>query len=165
LRRSRDCGAGRAQRALYRAGRHAAWRMIARTGPPAKAPADEVRQFTVAPDDDGIRLDRWFKRHLPQVAFGTVSRWARTGQIRVDGKRAKPDDRLQAGQQLRVPPGGNEAAKKPRVRAELTPEEIASAEAMLLHRDNAALVLNKPPGLATQGGTGTKNHVDRLLDA
>src|SRR5690606_10126971 len=72
---------------------------------------------------------------------------------------------LQAGQQLSVPPGGNEAAKKPRVRAELTPEEIASAEAMLLHRDNAALVLNKPPGLATQGGTGTKNHVDRLLDA
>lgn len=139
--------------------------MSAGTRPPAKTPQDKVRQFTVAPDDDGIRLDRWFKRHLPQIGFGTVSRWARTGQVRVDGKRAKPDDRLQAGQQLRVPPGGNEAARKPRVRAELTPEEIASAEAMLLHGDEAALVLNKPPGLATQGGTGTKNHVARLLDA
>ena len=67
---------------------------------------NDVRQFTVAPDDDGVRLDRWFKRHLPQVGFATVSRWARTGQIRVDGKRARPEDRLTAGQALRVPPGG-----------------------------------------------------------
>jgi 23S rRNA pseudouridine955/2504/2580 synthase len=59
-------------------------------------------------DDDGVRLDRWFKRHLPQVGFGTVSRWARTGQIRVDGKRVKPEDRLAAGQVLRVPPGGDD---------------------------------------------------------
>ena len=56
--------------------------------------ADNVRQFTVQKDDDGVRLDRWFKRHLPQVGFATVSRWARTGQIRVDGKRADPADRL-----------------------------------------------------------------------
>ena len=71
-----------------------------------QTPSTEVRQFTVQPDDDDIRLDRWFKRHLPQVGFATVSRWARTGQIRVDGKRAKPEDRLAAGQVLRVPPGG-----------------------------------------------------------
>ena len=49
--------------------------------------SDEVRSFTVEADDDGIRVDRWFKRHLPQVGFGTVSKWARTGQVRVDGKR------------------------------------------------------------------------------
>ena len=66
----------------------------------------DVRQFTIAADDDGARLDRWFKRHLPQIGFATVSRWARTGQIRLDGKRAKPEDRLSAGQVLRVPPGG-----------------------------------------------------------
>ena len=54
------------------------------------AESQEVRQFTVAADDAGVRLDRWFKRHLPQVGFATVSRWARTGQIRVDGKRARP---------------------------------------------------------------------------
>ena len=66
----------------------------------------DVRQFTIAADDDGARLDRWFKRHLPQIGFATVSRWARTGQIRLDGKRAKPEDRVSAGQVLRVPPGG-----------------------------------------------------------
>ena len=126
---------------------------------------DTVRQFTIAPDDDGVRLDRWFKRNLPQVGFGTVSRWARTGQIRVDGKRAKVDDRLEAGQVLRVPPGGEETARKPKARRELTEEEIAEAEAMVITQDRSAIVLNKPPGLATQGGTKTQNHVDGLLDA
>lgn len=126
----------------------------------------DVRQFTVAPDDDGVRLDRWFKRNLPQVGFATVSRWARTGQIRLDGKRAKPEDRLAAGQVLRVPPGGEppqRRAEKPR--RELTPEQIAEAEAMVIERTDAAIVLNKPPGLATQGGTRTHSHVDGLLDA
>ena len=123
-----------------------------------------VRQFTVAPDDDDIRLDRWFKRHLPEIGFATVSRWARTGQIRVDGKRAKPEDRLAAGQVLRVPPGGDLPKAKPK-RREPSAEQLAAAEAMLIERTDSALVLNKPPGLATQGGTGTHLHVDGLLDA
>ncbi|BBC74197.1 RNA pseudouridine synthase [Altererythrobacter sp. B11] len=123
-----------------------------------------VRQFTVAPDDDGIRLDRWFKRHLPQVGFGMVSRWARTGQVRVDGKRVKPEDRLAAGQVLRVPPGGESDRPKPQ-RRQLSQDEIDRAEAMLIARTDAALVLNKPPGLSTQGGTKTTQHVDGLLDA
>ncbi|MGZ3269466.1 MAG: RluA family pseudouridine synthase [Croceibacterium sp.] len=126
--------------------------------------SSEVRQFTVAPDDDGIRLDRWFKRHLPQVSFGMVSKWARTGQVRVDGKRAKPEDRLATGQVLRVPPGGDEAPKKREARP-LTDAQRAEAEAMLILKTDAALVLNKPPGLATQGGTKTFDHVDGLLDA
>jgi 23S rRNA pseudouridine955/2504/2580 synthase len=128
---------------------------------------ESVRQFTVGEDDDGVRLDRWFKRNLPQVGFATVSRWARTGQIRVDGKRAKPEDRLSAGQVLRVPPGGEDAPRKasaPRVRA-LTPEQIAEAKDMVIHETRAAIVLNKPPGLATQGGSKTTKHVDGLLDA
>ncbi|APE27097.1 RluA family pseudouridine synthase [Aurantiacibacter gangjinensis] len=129
------------------------------------AGADEVRQFTVEADDDGVRLDRWFKRHLPKIGFGTVSRWARTGQIRVDGKRAKVDDRLSEGQQLRVPPGGEDGGRTQRKRRELTAEDEAQAEAMLIHRDKSALVINKPPGLATQGGTKTTRHVDGLLDA
>ncbi|MEJ5975269.1 RluA family pseudouridine synthase [Novosphingobium sp. PS1R-30] len=128
--------------------------------------SDQVRQFTVQGDDDGVRLDRWFKRHLPQVGFATVSRWARTGQIRVDGKRAGVDDRLVAGQKLRVPPGGDAPEKTgAKVRRELTEEQIEKAEAMVLTQDRAAIVLNKPPGLATQGGSGTKEHVDGLLDA
>ena len=126
--------------------------------------SQEVRQFTVQPDDDGIRLDRWFKRHLPQVGFAMVSRWARTGQVRVDGKRAKPEDRLAAGQVVRVPPGGETSRPQPKKR-ELTPAQVEQAEAMVILKTEAALVLNKPPGLATQGGTGTHTHVDGLLDA
>lgn len=128
---------------------------------------DTVRQFTVGRDDEGVRLDRWFKRHLPKVGFAMVSRWARTGQLRVDGKRADVDTRLSAGQVLRVPPGGE---AKPGIgsaapRRELTEEEIALADSMVLTQDRAAIVLNKPPGLATQGGSGMKEHVDGLLDA
>lgn len=134
-----------------------------------KIPDDNVRQFTVGRDDAGARLDRWFKRHLPQVGFATVSRWARTGQIRVDGKRADVDTRLEAGQTLRVPPGNatpvGAGIKGQRVRKPLTEEQIALAESMVLEKDRAAIVLNKPPGLATQGGSGTHEHVDGLLDA
>lgn len=137
------------------------------TPPSASAPADTVRQFTIAEDDDGVRLDRWFKRNLPQVGFATISRWARTGQIRVDGKRAKPEDRLAAGQVLRVPPGGEDAQRKPAAqpRRTLSPEQIAEARAMVIRETPAAIVLNKPPGLATQGGSKTTKHVDGLLDA
>jgi 23S rRNA pseudouridine955/2504/2580 synthase len=124
-----------------------------------------VRQFTVRPDDDGIRLDRWFKRHLPQIGFATVSRWARTGQIRLDGRRADTADRLAVGQVLRVPPGGATPEKGARARKPLTEEQIDRADAMVLTQDRAAIVLNKPPGLATQGGSGTHEHVDGLLDA
>lgn len=126
--------------------------------------ADRVRQFTVQPDDEGVRLDRWFKRHLPEVGFAMVSRWARTGQIRVDGKRADPADRVTAGQSVRVPPGGIEI-KTGAVKRELTDAQMELADAMVIHRDRAAIVLNKPPGLATQGGSGTFEHVDGLLDA
>ncbi|NVE94776.1 RluA family pseudouridine synthase [Altererythrobacter lutimaris] len=126
----------------------------------------EVRQFTVGEDDDGIRLDRWFKRHLPQIGFGMVSKWARTGQVRVDGKRAKPDDRLETGQVLRVPPGGETpGGRKPKPRRELTADEIAEAHAMVIKETPSAIIFNKPPGLATQGGSKTTRHVDGLLDA
>jgi 23S rRNA pseudouridine955/2504/2580 synthase len=128
----------------------------------------EVRQFTVAADDEGIRIDRWFKRHLPTVSFNTVSRWARTGQLRVDGKRATPGDRLTPGQVLRVPP---EEAAAPatmsvvKPRRELSPDQVEFARSLVIHIDDDAIVIAKPPGLATQGGTGTTEHVDGLLDA
>ncbi len=134
----------------------------------SKQDENGIRQFTVEADDDGIRLDRWFKRHLPDASFNIVSRWARTGQLRVDGKRATPGDRLEAGQQLRVPPADVAAAasgRPVRKRRELTDDEMEFALSMVIHRDDAAIVLNKPAGLATQGGTKTENHVDGLLDA
>ena len=125
-----------------------------------------IRQFTVEADDDGIRLDRWFKRHLPDASFNIVSRWARTGQLRVDGKRATPGDRLVVGQAIRVPPADTNVAARPlRKRRDLTDDEVEFALGMVIHKDDAALVINKPAGLATQGGTKTENHVDGLLDA
>jgi 23S rRNA pseudouridine955/2504/2580 synthase len=130
--------------------------------------SDAVRQFTVAADDDGIRLDRWFKRHLPDASFNIVSRWARTGQLRVDGARATPGDRLSEGQVIRVPPAEPPrpaAATPTRERPPLSEEATAFAREMVIHQDAQALVLNKPPGLATQGGTKTTEHVDGLLDA
>jgi 23S rRNA pseudouridine955/2504/2580 synthase len=130
--------------------------------------SNEVRSFTVGPDDDDIRLDRWFKRHLPDISFAQVSRWARTGQLRVDGKRAAPGDRIAAGQAIRVPPAeppAPAAAKPKRERPPLSEDQIAFAQELLIHRDLQAIVINKPPGLATQGGTKTHEHVDGLLDA
>ena len=133
------------------------------------AASTDVRQFIVAADDDGIRLDRWFKRHLPDASFNLVSRWARTGQLRIDGKRATPGDRIEAGQQIRVPPAEapapvTSARPKPE-RPALSPDEIEFAQSLVIHRDKSALVVNKPPGLATQGGTKTDKHLDGLLDA
>jgi 23S rRNA pseudouridine955/2504/2580 synthase len=127
----------------------------------------EPRTFTVADDDDGIRLDRWFKRHMADVSFNLVSRWARTGQLRLDGKKATPGDRIEAGQQIRVPPADAtpaRTARPVRKRETLTEDEQQFVRDMVIHSDPHAFVLNKPPGLATQGGTKTTQHLDRLLD-
>jgi 23S rRNA pseudouridine955/2504/2580 synthase len=127
----------------------------------------DARTFTVDDDDDGIRLDRWFKRHMPDVSFNLVSRWARTGQVRLNGKKATPGDRIEAGQEIRVPPleaQPERSAKPQRKREELTEDEAQYVREMVIHQDSDAFVLNKPPGLATQGGTKTNRHLDRLLD-
>ena len=126
----------------------------------------EARTFTVSEDDDGIRLDRWFKRHMPEVSFNIVSRWARTGQLRLAGKRAVPGDRVEAGQEIRLPPLDPVPARPARAqpkRQPLTEDEEQFVRDMVIHEDRHAFVLNKPPGLATQGGTKTNQHLDRLL--
>lgn len=125
------------------------------------------RTFTVAEDDDGIRLDRWFKRHLPETSFNMVSRWARTGALRVDGKKTAPGDRVMTGQVLSVPPAEAapaEGARAVRTVVPLTEDEERYVQEMVIERTRDALVLNKPPGLATQGGTKTHQHLDRLLN-
>jgi 23S rRNA pseudouridine955/2504/2580 synthase len=126
-----------------------------------------IRTVTVKEDDDGIRLDRWFKRHLPDVSFNIVSRWARTGQLKLDDKRATPGDRLAAGQSIRFPDPSTIDFKPQRAqpyREPLTGEEADLVREMVIHKDRHAFVLNKPPGLASQGGTKTHQHLDRLLD-
>ncbi len=126
----------------------------------------DVRQFRVAADDDGIRLDRWFKRHQAQVSFNMISRWARTGQIRLDGKRVAPGDHVSAGQTIRMPPADPNRAPGPKKEAEpLSEDQVDYMRDMVIHRDEAAIVINKPAGLATQGGSKTTTHVDGMLDA
>lgn len=127
----------------------------------------EARTFTVSEDDDGIRLDRWFKRHVPDVSFNMVSRWSRTGQLRLNGRKAVPGDRIEAGQEIRFPPPPTAHAKstRPQARREpLSEDETRFIRDMVIYEDPSAFVLNKPPGLATQGGTKTTQHLDRLLD-
>jgi 23S rRNA pseudouridine955/2504/2580 synthase len=136
----------------------------------SEAASDNVRQFKVTLDDDGIRLDRWFRRHMPDASFNLVSRWARTGQLRVDGKRATPGDRIEAGQVIRVPPADAPSPDAVRVkrkpeREALPQDEIDFTQSLVIHMDSQAIVVNKPPGLATQGGTKTERHLDGLLDA
>jgi 23S rRNA pseudouridine955/2504/2580 synthase len=104
---------------------------------------------------------------LPDVSFNTVSRWSRTGQLRLAGKRALPGDRVEAGQEIRVPPPESappRTTRPERKREVLTADEQQYVRDMVIYEDPGAFVLNKPPGLATQGGTKTHQHLDRLLD-
>lgn len=123
---------------------------------------------TIAEDDDGIRLDRWFQRHAKEISFNIVSRWSKTGAVRLDGAKAGPGDRIKAGQVLEWPaelpvPAASRPAEKQR--APLSHEEIDYMRSLVIHRDAHAIVINKPPGLATQGGTKQLTSVDALLDA
>ncbi|WP_428678656.1 RluA family pseudouridine synthase [Sphingopyxis sp.] len=128
--------------------------------------ANNMDGATIAEDDDGIRLDRWFKRHRPGTPHALLARWARSGQLTLDGKKADVSDRIETGQKLVMPTPPVETAARPaRKGRPLTDADVKLAESMLIHRDASALVLNKLPGLATQGGTKTEQHVDGLLDA
>ena len=123
----------------------------------------EVRNIAVDPGEDGVRLDRWFRRRWPHVSQIQIQKMARSGQIRVDGGRAKPDQRLTAGAMIRVPPLPD--APKPGDKPGLDPRDIAYAKSLVIYEDEEVLVINKPSGLAVQGGTKTTKHVDRLLSA
>jgi 23S rRNA pseudouridine955/2504/2580 synthase len=121
----------------------------------------------VAQDEAGIRLDRWFKRHYPTLGHGAVEKLLRTGQVRVDGKRAKAGDRLAAGQAIRIPPQLQTEAAAP---AHPQPKTFNEAdknlvEGLVIYEDPVLFVLDKPSGLATQGGSGIGKHLDGLLEA
>ena len=127
--------------------------------------ADATDTVTVAGEDGSVRLDRWFKRHYPALGHGRLERLLRTGRIRVDGKRARSGDRLVPGQAILIPPLEEMSAPNPQVSRPASPGDAALLQDAVLHRDDAVMVLNKPPGLPVQGGSGTERHLDGLLDA
>lgn len=127
-----------------------------------------VKNITVSTEDDDIRLDRWFKRHYPELSYGRLEKLLRKGQVRLDGKRAKSKDRIVAGQVVRVPPFGDDGGIRPIEKKEealLSEHEIEEVRSWVLYRDEDVIVINKPAGLPTQGGTGVKRHLDGLLHA
>jgi 23S rRNA pseudouridine955/2504/2580 synthase len=123
-----------------------------------------VRHIKVKDDDNGQRLDRWLKKYVPELPFGLAQKLMRTGQIRVDGKRAKPDSRLAGGQDIRIPPIEGEGRKSDRNARELSAKDAAFIRSLVIYEDDEVVAINKPQGLATQGGTGIKKHVDGMLD-
>jgi 23S rRNA pseudouridine955/2504/2580 synthase len=122
----------------------------------------EVKLLTVGAAEDGIRLDRWLRRRWPHLGQVQIHKLARGGQLRIDGARAKADTRLAAGAQVRVPPLPQAS---PAPRAGLREDDIRFARSLVLYEDDDVLILNKPAGLAVQGGTKTHRHIDRLLSA
>ncbi len=124
-----------------------------------------VKTILVAPDETDLRLDRWFRRHFPQVTHARLQKWLRTGQVRVDGRRAKAGVRLETGQSVRVPPLVAETVPP----AKGPPAPPAGADealrALVIHRDAHVIAIDKPSGLAVQGGTRTRHHLDAMLDA
>lgn len=129
----------------------------------------EIQNRTVAEDEADIRLDRWFRRHFPQLGHGHLEKLLRTGQVRVDGGRAKANTRLAPGQTVRVPPLAAEpaagAAPRPKAPPAIGEREAAELRARVLYRDDDVIAIDKPAGLAVQGGTNTTKHLDAMLDA
>ena len=122
----------------------------------------------VAPGEDGLRLDRWFRRHFPEVPQSRLQKLLRTGQVRLDGKRVKAGVRLAAGQSVRVPPLGEAPPRRSAGKTRPPPASPAEAEALrgrIIHMDRQVIVLDKPPGLAVQGGSKVVRHLDAMLDA
>jgi 23S rRNA pseudouridine955/2504/2580 synthase len=122
----------------------------------------------VAADEAELRLDRWFRHHFPGLSHGRLQKLLRTGQVRVDGHRAQANARLSPGQTVRIPPLPAEqpSPAPPRVApAKVDPADAEWLRSRILFEDHALIVLDKPAGLAVQGGTRTRRHVDGMLQA
>ncbi len=124
-----------------------------------------VQKLEVSPHEDGMRLNRWVKVHFPAIRHGDLQKLLRTGQIRVDGSRAKANSRLEGGQIVRMPPAkANEGDAGHRGReASLSNTDIEFAHSLVLYQDETLIAFNKPAGLAVQGGSKTFRHMDGLL--
>ncbi len=123
----------------------------------------EIRE--VGAEEGELRLDRWFRRHFPELSHGRLEKLLRTGQVRVDGARVKAGHRLSPGQGIRVPPLGALQPSSTSVRPPVDPADAAMLRNAVIYRDDEIIAIDKPPGLAVQGGSGTARHIDDMLDA
>jgi len=125
-----------------------------------------VQAIAITADEDGMRLDRWFRRRWPAMGLSHLNKICRKGEVRVDGKRVEASDRLKAGNVVRVPPLKIEVEAPAVKRAvEISPADAKLIRDITLFEDRKLMVLNKPWGLAVQGGSGTTRHIDGMLQA
>ena len=119
-----------------------------------------VQQRQVEDDEDGMRLDRWFATHFPQLGFGRLQKLIRNGEVKVDKAKVTTSTRLVGGQTVRIPPIDDPDTVKP---VKLNDADALFLKDLILYEDDDIYVFNKPPGLAVQGGSGTKRHLDGML--
>jgi 23S rRNA pseudouridine955/2504/2580 synthase len=124
-----------------------------------------VQTRTVREDEGETRLDRWFRRHFPQLTQGALQKMLRTGQVRVDGRRAEANTRLLPGQQVRVPPLPEGPPPEPAKARPVSERDARELERMVMYRDASVIALDKPHGLPVQGGPSIARHLDGMLDA
>lgn len=122
-----------------------------------------VKMVTVEDKDEGARLDRWFARYYPALKNGQLQRLLRGKNIRVNNAKATTDTRLAAGDILRIPP--LDTPEKSNLPHNLSKADIDFMRSIVIHKDEDVIVLNKPAGIAVQGGTNTLRHIDGMLDA
>ena len=122
-----------------------------------------VKMITVDEKDDNIRVDRWFARHYPELKNGQLQRLIRGKNIRVNGAKTSADTRLHTGDILRVPP--MDVSEKSNLPRRLSKADIEFMQSLVIHKDDDVIVLNKPSGIAVQGGSGQARHIDGMLDA
>jgi len=119
-----------------------------------------VQQRQVESDEDGMRLDRWFAHHFPQLGFGRLQKLIRNGEVKVDKAKVTTSTRLSPGQTVRIPPIDDPGVVKP---VKVSEDDAQFIRDMIMYEDDDIYVLNKPHGLAVQGGTGMKRHLDGML--
>ncbi len=124
-----------------------------------------VRTIQVAGDEAGMRVDRWFKQRYPDLGHGRLQKLLRTGQVRVEGRRVKSGTRLDKGQAIRIPPLGDPPAKTEKPKPAVSRADARDLKARVLYKDKDIIAINKPPGLAVQGGSGLRRHLDGMTEA
>lgn len=160
----------RSRQARHQSLRHPevrAQRAVPRPAPPVAdaerlLAAGKVQTVAVTADESGMRVDRFFEARFPGLSFSHIQRIIRKGEVRVNGKRTQPKARLEAGQAVRIPPLKVEAPA-PRDDAPAAQKDRAFLKSIILFEDADVMVLNKPMGLAVQGGSGTTRHIDGML--